>query len=730
GAGWFTHLFLAKWLGVEPPKTFEDATYSDNIAFSAIYKDWRSVSLLVIAAALFVYVVLLQRLSFLQAHRLLFNLYRRMRVLLRRLRRIAIPKRQTIMFAFLAIMIPLCVLRNTLDLPVRYTWYLIAAVLACVVPFAMLLFAQPIARITRLSISFRLPFIVMTVITSIAALSLHQEIRVAESRWNTTISESISIWIVYLLSGWVIVSQSTKKKPSSMSVSWFGIGFGFLSALFSFHSLSTHDPAIAALSFVRDREEWLDGEWIDNARHSKQIIQKTRGAARLWLDDETMLAIDLPDNGGQEIIDHMAHLGNATKFGGVRLRNVKRGHDLSPLRAATSQARHLAVFESEWTGFHMFQVGDKLMYLYLKDVKLFSTESTPSAPAFLWISSTRSTRELASFLKQNYASSRSLGLTLDTPITLEDWFAIVDAAKNTRVDLQTDSLPSELNELLQTSPTWDLQNLNVDLRGEQTDLTVPLRLAMNHGAWFLRNFGIESRSPLQGKLSLVAPALSMISPSYLGSYDVTSEARSFEWIYGEDDSSRITHLWLPAWLKLHDDVSTLVELRELRFDVRGYIQNVTAPEFIDLRTIHGLAKLENLYLPNSVVSGYDAVLSLPSLKRLQIRSPSPGQKTGDFSKAEKLEILRLFGKPDSRTIKQLANAPSLKRLEIIDDGLNFQTPQAISKLDAKLTNIEVTVTQPEDYKADLSKRFIKHLERLREEVLDEIETFKPNSRSE
>lgn len=634
-----------------------------------------------------------------------------------------VAKRFSIMVAFLTVMFPLSILRNALDLSAHYTWYLIYIVVAFVVLICLLNLGKSIRFIAKASSHLRFLFWTTSLATVGSCVHFLDLVNAYDDAFLASLGQTISVAVIPLAFGWVLASQPVREQTSRRFVSWIGLLSMLTSICMTCHFLIRYDPAIPALAFEGAPRDWhLDG-WKDRAEQSRVVRQATNHAARMWGRAGSQLMIDLPENNGQEIINQLGHLQIIPPPWSVCLLNVKRDHDLSPLRGTNSTYIEFVVSNSEWTAKHMWQLGGGLKSLWLNDSRILSIGARTSSPVILKFNSIESIKNLSALINGSAEVSSSTSRSISAPFTLQDWFAIAELSQETRVSVSADDLSGVVDRMLEIPKSWKMNGLQLDVFGDVGDPIVFLKLAIDHAAAIKHNYAIEKGSQLEGKLSLAAPNFNVfVTSTDNPAVELIDQVRSYGWSYRENDEGKITHLWWPTWIQLNNDLSKINELRELRIDSRGFLPDSLPTKVVDPSIIRQLVKLESLYLSDALVDDYDAILQLPALKRLQIRSPELGRRMiGDFSKAKQLESLRLFYDPPLKTLKQLAAAPALKQIEIIDDGYSLRVPQAIADLKAQLPNVAVTVINPRNYKPDLSERFINHREKLKEEVLRDFE---------
>ncbi|MEM9828472.1 MAG: hypothetical protein AAF958_17925 [Planctomycetota bacterium] len=325
-------------------------------------------------------------------------------------------------------------------------------------------------------------------------------------------------------------------------------------------------------------------------------------------------------------------------------------------------------------------------------------------------------------LLSDYAMDNASRITLDLPLSMEDWKAAVDVSRRMDVFIvSVDQVPAGGLEALGGKPAGELYFGQIDLSPDREMILEFAQLGID-----INSEGREDL-PFWDMVFAFPQTLQWGEDRYMLTVDLGDQENDGNWVYGRNSDNAITHLWVPNQRPLLSHFEHLGELETLRLDRDGvvglgyYSGSVEPP--IDLKPF---SKLKRLYLDSRTkIDSLSFLRSVPQLRHLQIPAASrpPGEPAG-FEVLTQLESIRFFGVPDAPTIAELKTLPHLKRVEIVA-GLNeYLTPAEVKvereKIQAPFGSLEVRWIESQEASPDLSERFLEHRERIRKRVFGSV----------
>ena len=327
---------------------------------------------------------------------------------------------------------------------------------------------------------------------------------------------------------------------------------------------------------------------------------------------------------------------------------------------------------------------------------------------------------IAAFL-DSHVTQRGPNLFVQSPLSLEDWEAVIRASQHRRVHIYAvpprsvwSGGPERLSLSNITLYAWSDVNASEETMVEvalETDINLASAQLSDQRLWELA-FVVRSQLP--------RPDLSAMQT--LTGEDFLKGAADRYWIKESSPEGRPLEIWFPESSFVGKHKTALGDLKTLRIDVRGitglFAQNAV---LCNSRELAGLVELEELHLPSGVqLDDLEFLKSSPNIRLLQIQSQDRTQQTGvGFDQCEKLETLVMFAGPDKQSISELATLPNLKSITIVDDENAFLTEKERSGLREKLPDATVTFVNSEDYQPIRSEAFQKQIEQTRQRLKQE-----------
>ena len=191
--------------------------------------------------------------------------------------------------------------------------------------------------------------------------------------------------------------------------------------------------------------------------------------------------------------------------------------------------------------------------------------------------------------------------------------------------------------------------------------------------------------------------------------------------YGVNSENRITELFMPS-CHLAEQIGELDELQALSFVPEWIGESPHALEEIPLSQLKGLTNLERLYLPNTKTYTRGKYLNeFKQLKHLQITS----QLTfaGEAELPTSLETVTLWGVPEPKLVRGLANLTNLKELKLIVDQPGISIRRLKADMEINLPSVAVAVIDEFDYESnpDVDPMFVAHRQRVKQELIQEFQ---------
>ncbi len=216
--------------------------------------------------------------------------------------------------------------------------------------------------------------------------------------------------------------------------------------------------------------------------------------------------------------------------------------------------------------------------------------------------------------------------------------------------------------------------------------------------------------------------------NWLSNSNLNSESlQKFHLAFGHDAGGKITDLFLPNCYEI-EQIPDAPTIRTLSFDPAWLGSDTSSWNTNRVRELEQLTQctaLESLYFSDVKLAprSFSFLGALKKLTHLQIPSLDRKQYSGPvFNQCSNLESLTLLGKPDPISIREIQQLTKLKTL-VISDVLNEISNPTIyqSNLQKLLNQVEVQVVAFENFKPLIPQPFIDHQQRVRQELVNEID---------
>ena len=624
-----------------------------------------------------------------------------------------------VMAGFVAVMIPLIVLRNVFDPDSHSTPYLVLPAVLFALIVSSILVLPVLARLMAKAGWSHWAFLLFVIATVGAAMWCWDDFQRGLNRGKFDVGKTFALasfammFLGTLIAG--VVDPSKSGSHGRFQVSLFSPLLVLLTLGGLWYCQRTYDARVVAISLAQSPREFLDGDWVDVAKQSRDLMRLTNGAAMSLPDRyQPRLEVQIRDERDADVIDVLSKK-SFTGRRGVRVRNVQPFVNLSFLANGFSSVRFIG---GELSDDQLMSMAGRLDGMAFDSVKLPTVLGNRLKLINVTVSSDSHDDGLSAFLDACGRQGTRF-IYLDVPLTRADWESVVRvSSKTTYVRTSSRCVPANAFSSTVITSATDLSNLSVHVN-EKSSLAQFLKLAIENG---LNILGMGIDVDRHWDFVMAAPNIwDWVMNVPRGDRDVTTYVNDCRWAYGWDDERNITHVWMPGIMLRADELAELSQLKTLRLDCRGFMDPLV-PTLGPLSVLSDLAGLEQLSLTDAPVDSLEFLAGLASLKHLQIYAPEANANVpGSFAVCKNLQTLRLFGAPIPSTVQQLASLPQLRRVEVIDDRIELLNPAKVAKLRASLPGIEVVVTPTASYDPELSELFLKQRANVRGEVMEWIE---------
>ena len=623
--------------------------------------------------------------------------------------------RTRIMITFFVIMFPATILRNAIDPEFRSSPYIVPPIMIGLLAtggiFATYLLGRLVLNQKWLALK-----IIAAIGTSIAASIYLLVQSISGSTYNSleNIGSDFSWAFVpaFFTFAFLAAAFTERKKDPSYQRRLFSVWTLLLTlpvfCLFPY-LLHRYDPRVVVCALVEEQFKNSQVNWLQTAKDSRTIQRSTNGTTRLLDSYETPLyCVKIRDkrdaNALRLLFEQKPYLSSV-----ITIENIQPFVDTKPLDGFSA---HLGILSGELTSDQMADLCKTIPSLVVADVMLPDQNDNTTLPPTFGTYSDAPIPGFTGFIDA-YVSPRKNPVSINSPLTMEDWNSLlkVNQLCPFRVDFR--SLPPNAFDATEIQNQKSLSGIFV----------YPLNLSYySDAAWILETDmqigSLQLRDEqLAWDFAFSKPKIKRNQPTFQTKPIPFEEAADrYHWAYGWDEVDAITHLWLPGIGEVIQHQGMMSKVRILRFDRRGFLGFRTIQR-LDFSPLSALPNLQRLYLGSGEYFGDLRFLNkLNKLEHLQIQAQNrTGMPFSGFEVCQNLKTLRVFGTPHSKTIKELGGLKSLHRIEIVDDDLSFQTELELAELKSSLPGIRIRIIAPEDFQPDLSEKLQQHLEGIRME---------------
>ena len=353
----------------------------------------------------------------------------------------------------------------------------------------------------------------------------------------------------------------------------------------------------------------------------------------------------------------------------------------------------------------------------IHDCRLPTTNEDKASLKYVMVIGEKRSQPLTEFLDA-YVPDGLGRFYIQTDILEEDWDAIVRHQEKCLFNMNGSAPPDRIIDL---SCRQSLKGITIysTMGGDPTELRRIMRSSLNFTSILCDN------EQQLWDLAVLRPS----SNGYAWEQEDNTvafkkKAKQRHWIFGKNERGDITHVWLPSVSYVRDNAKELIRVQTLRLDNEGVVANAYLEESdTDLRPLASLVNLKRLYLKRGQPLESLAFLkSLPTLEHLQIQSQVRSVMRGSgYRICSNLVSARFFGTLDPITISELSKLNKLKRIVVVDDDLTYQDTKEAETLRSKLPNVKIDIMHPNEFEPDVSERWKKHVERVREKTLQRLD---------
>ncbi len=635
--------------------------------------------------------------------------------------------RKRVMIAFVAIMLPLTVLRNIYDPHMQSASLVTMTTLSIGLGFSWLVGFYLLVQIAATPRWPRTKRVAVVLICLLGGCYL------SGSFWNTY-PEKLGLRIamgmaplLFVLA--VITCMATANTPTSEMTCKRGVSFWSLLIaipvfVFFGWSIYRYDMRVIAMTWLEKDDFLSSTKWLDLAKRSRDFQRATDGSARLVEEySAAILHVRVRDQSDADCLDKLFQY-QSTISDWLVIDNLQPFVDTTQLRGHKGS---LTLVGGECTANQFADIACQVPRLGVHSARLPNQVNGRIDNAVLNVPKietygNRLIPGLAEFLDA-YVPVGLSDVVLTAPANAKDWAAIV--RHNHQCKFLVYGVPGDCAELgLQTLESAKDQSL-AGITFVNYGHVAPKRMLR----LMLQSDIQPIYLPLDDEqafwdLAFLRPDGSLNDWSEPPSGSFADHAKNCHWSYGQNDRGEITSIWLPEteWLRKHKASLTAVET--LRLDCEG-ICGVGSFFETDLSVLANFVHLKRLYLSRDhFVSDLGFLRNLPKLQHLQMQSQDQNMMTATgLAVCKNLTSIRIFGSPDPQTISDLAVLQKLEAIEIIDDEAEFQSQAEVRKLRTRLPNVEVRIIAKEDYEPDLSDDLKDHLKRVRKGARERLMKF-------
>ncbi len=625
-------------------------------------------------------------------------------------------QRSRMMIGFVAVMLPATVLRNLFDPHHQSTIYLVGLFLVLVIPLAILIFTHFLIQIYSAD-RWRITKSVALIIASLVGGMI-----LGAGTWNgrgASVGQAWAIAFSPAMFSLALIAMLTFKTPHDREADqrYFSFWSLALAAIWflTFAGVTIrYDLQVCAIAFIENDDFFSNRTWLDLAKESQDIKRATNGAAKIdyWSNNINRLHVRIRDQGDEGVFRKLSLVKpNLTRF--LSIENLQPFVDTKPL---VGYCPWLEITGGECSSSQFRDITSNGQQVSFDGVRLPDRNDHGATNATIHVGGSESNGSLPAFLDA-YAATGLGQVFVSGVYTQEDLQAIIRHNQECPFTIYAYDSDAALHvETFQSSTQQSLNGITIYGLGRASEKQW-VRLLVESDLNSVDFPFTDLQSFWDYAFLKPNTLLNGTSDSFTRTFKQL--ARDFHWAYQWNDQGDITHTWLPGMDAVRQYAGDLNQIHTLRLDFDGICGCDVGTNYDDMMGLSKLINLRRLYLSREMeVDNLSFLRSLTKLEHLQIKSNDSSLRMTPIglNVCQSLQSMRMFGSPDSQTVKDLAKLPKLSRLEIVDLDDAFADQATIDQLKQQLPNTKVTIVTGEDYQPDLSDELKEHLKRVRKQA--------------